>query len=181
MIPVAPILAVAAIAGATFLLIGSLSRRRTVKRGFVPYRLEPGSPEQIRVFEQGARMVGLPVSWASDPGLIKIVRAESDGWVGIPNYEYGERMRDKSRWAEVHEELRRQIQPPHSSATGLGQLKVSNVDAYYPAGRAGIGIAEQEAAGMLGYIRKRYGTPSEAWRCYGKICYEYGKTFLEGY
>lgn len=179
-----PALAVVAlVAGGTLLTLGIVGKLRKSpgRRPFVPYQLKPGSSEQIRVFENAARIAGLPTSWASDPNLIKIVTAESNGWVGRPNYQYGERSEDKSRWASVHDELRRGIKPPHSSATGLGQLIISNVDAYYPSGSAGIGVAVEEAVGMLRYIRKRYGTPAEAWRCYGKICLEYGKTFQEGY
>jgi SLT domain-containing protein len=55
-----------------------------------------------------------------------------------------------------------------SSASGLGQLLLANVDEHYPDGRAGIGDPLNEAAGMLSYIKKRYGNPDEAWRMYGR-------------
>lgn len=180
-----PALAIVAIvAGGTFLtlgIVGKLTKKSKGPKPFVPYQLEPGSPEQIRVFEDAARIAGLPTSWASDPGLIKVLRSESDGWVGRPNYTYGARASDQSKWTEIHEELRSGIKSAESSATGLGQLLLGNVDTYYPSGRAGIGVAVEEAVGMILYIRKRYGTPAEAWRCYGKICPEYGKNWLEGY
>ena len=44
---------------------------------------------------------------------------------------------------------------------------LSNVDRYYPDGRAGIGDPVNEAAGMLAYIRDRYGNPDNAWSQYG--------------
>lgn len=179
-----PALAVVAlVAGGTLLTLGIVGklRKRPGLKPFVAYQLVPGSTQQIEVFRKAARAAGLPESWASDPGLLAILSRESNGWVGIPNYTYGARGSDQSRWAEIHDELRRGIKSAKSSATGLGQLILGNVDAYYPSGRAGIGVAVEEAVGMLRYIRKRYGTPAEAWRCYGKICPEYGKTWLEGY
>jgi hypothetical protein len=175
-----PAAAIVLVAAGTFLGL-KLAEALSGRRRFVPCRLVPGSPDQIRVFEQAARMIGVPPSWASSHSLIRILTSESDGWVGIPNYQYGDRSKDKTRWAEVHDELRRNVLPDHSSATGLGQLIIRNVDAHYPSGRLGIGVAVEEAAGMLSYIKRRYGTPDEAWRCYGRICPEYGKTFQEGY
>ncbi len=67
----------------------------------------------------------------------------------------------------MQEELRNGQKTTRSSATGLGQLLLSNVDRYYPDGRQGIGDPLQEAAGMLRYIQDRYGTPDNAWRLYG--------------
>jgi hypothetical protein len=134
-----------------------------------PQRFVPGSTEQIRLFEEAALLAGLPTQWARSPGLINILKRESDGWVGRPNYTYGTRARDKSRWGEVWDELRRGIKATRSSATGLGQLILENVDKYYPSGRAGIGSALDEAQGMLRYIQARYGTPERAWELYGKL------------
>mgnify|MGYP003467014399 CR=1 FL=1 len=66
-------------------------------------------------------------------------------------------------FASVHAELKSGRISARSSATGLGQLLLSNVDKYYPNGRAGIGDPVQEAAGMLAYIKDRYGSPDVAW------------------
>jgi LysM repeat protein len=126
----------------------------------------PGSPEQIALFREAARQVGLPEEWASDPGLINILRRESGGRVGVPNYTYGARANDPSQWGSVHDELRAGIRTTRSSATGLGQLLLGNVDRYYPSGRAGIGNPVEEAAGMMRYIQDRYGTPGNAWARY---------------
>jgi hypothetical protein len=179
-----PLALILLIGGSTVIGLGildKLKRSSSEKKVFVAYQLVPGSQAQIDVFRKAARAAGLPESWASAPGLISILSRESGGWVGIPNYTYGARASDQSQWAEIHDELRRGIVSARSSATGLGQLLLGNVDSYYPSGRAGIGVAHDEAVGMLRYIKKRYGTPAEAWRCYGKICPEYGKTFQEGY
>ena len=152
---------------------------------FDPQRYTPGSPPQVALFVQASDAAGVPSSWASEPGLIEILKNESSGWVGIPNYTYGERSKNKELWPQVWAELRQGAKTATSSATGLGQLLLSNVAAFYPDGPDGIGDALNEAVGMLRYIRSRYGTPAEAWRCYGKLCTDIpgkpDKTFQEGY
>ena len=69
-------------------------------------RYEPGSTEAVNLFREAARRAGVPESWASSPGLHNILRRESNGRVGVPNYTYGERARDPSRWGEVHNDAR---------------------------------------------------------------------------
>lgn len=128
----------------------------------------PGSPEARALFRQAAATAGLPVEWADSAGLHNILARESQGFVGRPNYTYGDRARAVARWPEVWAELRAGTITAKSSATGLGQLILRNVDAYYLNGRQGIGNALAEAVGMLRYIKARYGTPDEAWRQYGK-------------
>jgi hypothetical protein len=128
----------------------------------------PNSPEAVELFRQAAQAAGLPEAWASAPGLHHILRRESGGIVGRPNYTYGARAKDPAQWPSVHSELRAGVKSAKSSATGLGQLILANVDAFYPGGRAGIGDALSEAVGMLRYIHSRYGTPDNAWARYGK-------------
>lgn len=132
-------------------------------------RYPPGSEAQRQLFRAAAREAGVPESWASSPGLENLLRSESDGNVGIPNYTYGSRKSDPSQWDDVHAELRNGNITARSSATGLGQLLLANVDRYYPDGRAGIGDPLNEAAGMLSYIKDRYGSPDEAWRRYNTL------------
>lgn len=129
----------------------------------------PGSDRARALFREAAKLAGVPESWADSPGLHNILRRESNGQVGRPNYTYGSRARDPSQWASVHDELRRGVKSTRSSATGLGQLLLSNVDRYYPNGRAGIGDPLQEAAGMLAYIKDRYGSPERAWARYNTV------------
>lgn len=126
----------------------------------------PGSLAQVQLFEAAARELGLPEAWAAHRALIKLLRAESNGRVGIPNFTYGDRALNPSRWWEVHAELRMGHISASSSATGLGQLILSNVMRYYPSGAAGIGSPLEEAMGMLAYIRERYGDPETAWNQY---------------
>jgi hypothetical protein len=139
---------------------------------FQTKRYVPHSPEAIALFEKGARRANVPVWWASEPGLHNILDKESDGYVGRPNYTYGDRARDESEWGGVLDELRQGQITATSSATGLGQLLLRNVDKYYPSGRNGLGDPVEEAAGMLAYIKDRYGDPANAWASYGKMGFE---------
>lgn len=149
--------------------VNPADRGRTVGDTTVPRQqtYAPGSPEARALFTEAARLAGLPPEWGNSEALHNILRRESGGQVGRPNYTYGARARDPAQWGSVHEELRNGNITARSSATGLGQLLLSNVDKYYPNGRAGIGDPLQEAAGMLRYIKDRYGTPENAWRLYG--------------
>ena len=139
---------------------------------FTPTRYPPFAEKTKKLFEKAAKRAGLPTSWAREDGLHQILDKESDGWVGIPNYTYRERSEDKTQWGSVHDELRQGRKTATSSATGLGQLLLANVEKYYPSGRAGIGDPVEEAAGMLAYIKDRYGTPANAWASYGKMGHE---------
>lgn len=149
----------------------------------------PGSQKQVDLFRRAAKIAGVPESWAADPALRFILARESGGIVGIPNYTYGWRAKEAACWPAIHQQIRKGISTTKSNATGLGQLLGSNVDAYYPSGRAGIGNALDEAVGMLSYIQARYGTPAAARACYGKGSKEQPcevpgkrpKTFKEGY
>ncbi len=123
----------------------------------------PFARDTIRLFEEAADRADLPRSWASSPGLHNLLRRESHGEVGRLNYTYGNRSE-----RDVHAELRAGIISARSSATGIGQLLLSNVDNYYPSGRAGIGDPVEEATGMLRYIDARYGSPAAAWAAYGR-------------
>jgi LysM repeat protein len=127
----------------------------------------PFSAAARALFRSAARSAGLPESWGDANGLHQILNKESKGKVGIPNYTYGRRRNNPARWGEIHNELKRGRIGARSSATGLGQLLLANVDRYYPSGRRGIGDPHEEAVGMLRYIADRYGTPARAWRLYG--------------
>jgi hypothetical protein len=161
----------------------------------------PGSQKQVDLFRRAARLIGVPEAWASDPALRFLIAHESGGVVGVPNYTWGWRAREAACWPSIHRQIQSGLVADARSATGLGQLKVytkdykgkplepghgqGGVDTFYPSGRAGIGNPLEEAAGMLNYIRARYGTPKAARACYGKApCQVPGhatKTFKEGY
>jgi hypothetical protein len=133
---------------------------------------EPGSQAYYQLFEAAAEYLGVPEEWAHSDSLQHLVKSESEGWIGIPNYKYGSRKADKSQWDDIHDELEDGIinteQTPRSSATGIGQLLSSNAESHYPSGLAGIGVAFEEAVGMLSYIRQRYETPEIAWGNHGQ-------------
>jgi len=168
-----------ALAGAAFWIL--------LRRPFRAARYAPGSPEAVNLFKAAARQAGLPEAWGESPGLHNILRHESDGWVGRPNFTYGDRSRVTNRtawpsiWAELQAGLvtagvtREDGSRGVSSATGLGQLlccgKNKNVEKYYPSGLKGIGDPLEEAIGMLLYIKNRpaYGNPEVAWAKYGKL------------
>jgi hypothetical protein len=140
----------------------------------------PGSPEAMILFTSAAHFAGLPKKWGISSALHNVLRRESDGFVGRVNHTYGARAKDPSQWPSVWAELQVGKITAKSSATGLGQLLLRNVDLYYPGGRAGIGNAFAEAVGMLRYIDATYGSPECAWYCYGgahpgKRCASTGK------
>jgi peptidoglycan hydrolase-like protein with peptidoglycan-binding domain len=143
--------------------------------GGTPIRIvyAPRSEEARALFREAALAADLPVAWADSLGLHRLLAAESQGQVGVPNYTYGSRRFQEERFREVHAELRLGIRSTRSSATGLGQLLLDNVEIYYPSGRAGIGDPLEEAIGMLRYIEARYGNPDAAWQRYND--------FHEGY
>ena len=49
----------------------------------------PDSPEAIALFTEAAKQNGQPEEWGAAPGLHNILRRESAGWVGSPNFTYG--------------------------------------------------------------------------------------------
>jgi len=136
----------------------------------------PNDPATVLLFQSAARFVGAPIEWATAFGpLHRLLEKESDGWVGRPNYQFGSlaTIANHSRWPEVWAAIqdgswRSLILPQYasspSSATGLGQLTVTNISTgkYYPSGVMGIGKPLEEAIGMLRYIIERYKTPTAA-------------------
>lgn len=163
-----------------FLLLLPLLLGRTKSSGPRQVRYEPGSPEQIALFEDAATHLGLPRSWASSQSFKTLLAKESQGWVGRPNYEYGHQSSTKQNWdpeiykTKNHEQwpalwshLRAGGEPPKGrGATGLGQLILTSVDKHYPDGRAGIGDPWNEAVGMLSYLNARWKSPDRALQCY---------------
>lgn len=180
------------ILGATLAGLALLSSRRNPPGAHQPpaaaaiYRLPryvPRTADAVMLFQSAAKYAGLPAAWAHAPELHAIIARESEGYVGRPNYQFGElfEVSSQARWPEVWRSIQAGTwrtmlatkykngpRAKQSSATGLGQLTVSNVPSYYPSGVAGIGVALEEAIGMLRYIADRYGTPAAAWARYGQ-------------
>jgi len=159
-------------------------------------QLTPGSEEQISVYQKAAKIAGVPPSWAKLKSLHNLMRSESEnGKVGIPNYtikvdvpQDGKKCVSANKypgtWPTVHTSLQdshKWINPAScgrgtnstykngkskSKATGLGQLNGSNTEQWYPKKWDSIGVAVDEAVGMLKYIKSRYGHPDKAWKEY---------------
>ena len=153
--------------------------------------------EKIRNFKFSTATMtlppGIPASWgdyATPEGkaLHKILQQESQGYVGALNYTFrnavakrdgykGGKMPNPDwygkkyakTWSHILKKLRKGkvYLGARSSASGLGQMTLSNVRKFYPSGLDGIGDPYEEAAGMLLYIKSRYGSPVEAWAQYG--------------
>ena len=155
---------------------------------------EPFSPEARELFRQAAECADVPQEWAESDSLHRILRAESGGRVGIPNYTIllastgAPAKNSPESWPRIHELLREgydaleealfeegsfirtnHSRMSYSSASGLGQLLIRRADEFYPLGRAGIGNALAEATGMLAYIKNAHGTPERAWTNYNRF------------
>jgi hypothetical protein len=154
---------------------------------------KPFSKEAKKLFRQAAKCAKVPKEWADLDSLHNLLKSESIGRVGVPNYTIlltstgKEAMYNPESWDQIHSilnegygdlveqlfENRSFIYTNHSkkkysSASGLGQLILRNVDRHYPTGREGIGNPLAEATGMLAYIKARHGNPNAAWRRYNK-------------
>ena len=70
----------------------------------------PFTPEAITLFTQAARTASLPESWGSDSGLHNILTKESSGWVGRPNYQFGDiaQLNKWRDWPQVWAAIRAQ-------------------------------------------------------------------------
>lgn len=129
----------------------------------------PNSPGAFGLFLGAAQRLGVPPEWALSRSLHSLLRAESNGEVGRPNYTYRKRANSQEGWQEIHTELKAGRIKAKSSATGLGQLILANVHAHYPSGAAGIDNPMEEAIGMLSYIKSRHRDPDRAWGRYNSV------------
>ena len=154
---------------------------------------EPRTQKAVDLLTQALRQASLPEDWAMLEATHYILKQESGGKVGIPNYRYDfVPERDPQRISKVN------TKPEHweeiwgfakagktgqagltadqlaegrhkgSTATGLGQLTKSNATAFYPNGLEGIGNDLSEAVGFVKYINSRYGDPDTARTMYGR-------------
>lgn len=130
-------------------------------------KFQPGSQDTITLFRLAARAGNLPEEWSTNQNLHTILRRESNGRVGILNYTI--KGISLNRFYQLANSSR-SGNPigAKSTASGLGQLLLSNVDKYYPSGRKGIGDPIEEAVGFMKYIEDRYGNPDVAKGIYGK-------------
>ncbi len=148
-------------------------------------RIVPWSEECKVLFRNACKFAGINEDWASSNAIYKILQNESGGYVGRLNYTLGNMGLEEFKWIALSWDR----VPARSSASGLGQLLLSNVDKYYPSWRKGIGNPLDEAVGMIKYIQDRYWDPQTALSVYWKV-WDYthastwktlSKTFKEGY
>ena len=156
--------------------------------GFNLRYYRPDADETVALFAQAAADWRLPTAWANaGSGVHYIMDRESSGYVGRPNYtfngEHEGEFRDhyndpahRNEWfaagghiEQIRNGGRRRDDDhhpdgryDHSDCSGLGQLTVNNVEDFYPSGVAGVGIAYEEAVGMLRYIAQEYNNPEQA-------------------
>lgn len=150
---------------------------------------KPNSEDAIKLFTIAATKAGLPVEWATNKNLHYILNKESlGGKVGVLNYTI-RGMSLEEFYKKANASKAKNPIGSRSTASGLGQLLLENVDRYYPSGRKGIGDPIEEAIGFMKYIHDRYGSPDVARSVYGKTgTYVHAvtgkkskKTFKEGY
>ncbi len=174
--------AMAMFVGGAGLILYSLSRADTKNpdsplkqsREFQAEIYAPHTDELRELIRAAAPAALVPAEWADRNALHQLLHRESGGWVGIPNYTYGQgnagrkwgsdisNPKNRHKWHLIHNELRQGVIGAKSTATGIGQHLLGNVKKYYPDGPAGIGDAYNEAVGFLAYIRERYKTPESA-------------------
>ncbi len=147
---------------------------QVLKAQYQDEQYKPYSDEAKRLFAAAAPYAQVPATWSTKRELHRLLEKESAGWVGIPNYTYGQgnaakrfgsdisKPRNRDRWVLVHNELKQGIVGARSTATGLGQLLLGNTKKYYPEQDRGIGDALNEAVGFLAYVKDRYRTPERA-------------------
>lgn len=150
-------------------------------------RYAPGSNAAKDLARSACGVLGLPLAVADCDGLHHIMRRESGGYVGRPNYTIhldGDRMSEIERaqdWPQVWDRLRSgdvlDLWPAgfsHSTACGLGQLLSSNMRKLSPIGVEGYGDALAEMCALISYVLVRYRAPGssavqafeDAWRFY---------------
>ena len=140
------------------------------------YEYPPGSEKLTKLLKEALTEASLPLEWADWQATHNLIKRESGGKVGIPNYTYksvASNIEDHpEKWEELIWPLARAGTPGtyegRSTATGLGQLLTSNVKKFYPGGTTGIGKPLSEAVGFVRYVYYRYGDPKVAWSVYGK-------------
>lgn len=139
----------------------------------------PRHGSTVALFKAACEVCNYSVEWAESPYLHELLRRESGGVVGVPNYTYNrvpkyQRLRSGSdirtrneenfrAWEEIWSQLRNGRIEARSSATGLGQLVTRNAE-FYPRGLEGIGVPLAEAVAMLRYCFVMYGSPEIACR-----------------
>jgi len=147
----------------------------TLRELFLQKEFPPHHPNTKRLFQAACQAAGIGVAdeWWNNKNLHRLLNKESWGVVGCLNYTMTRKKQknpidaDQFRTAAINSTLRNPTKHL-STASGLGQMILTNVDAYYPDGRRGIGDPLNEAVGMIRYIYDVYGDPTTAYSMHGK-------------
>jgi hypothetical protein len=147
-------------------------------------RFRPKSESTKRLFQVAAATCGLPREWCENEALHEILWKESGGQVGRLNYTMKGMSTNEYKKVALNTATRNPF-GVRSTASGLWQLLLSNIDRYYPSGRNGIGDPIEEAVGYLKYIKERYGSPEVAkqmyWRTWNYTHAVTGKSETKGF
>ncbi|MBB1564939.1 hypothetical protein HG430_002770 [Candidatus Gracilibacteria bacterium] len=144
---------------------GDIVSKEELQEIYQTEKFPPYSELAIKLLTIAARVAGLPESWAKNKNLHFILDKESKGEVLVLNHTLKSKNISKEEFKE--KALSGESIGAKSTASGLGQLQLANVDAYYPNGREGLGDPIEEAVGLLKYVKDRYSTPEKAasfWR-----------------
>lgn len=133
-------------------------------------RFVPGSKEAVMLFKIATKTAWLPEQWATSESLHYILKRESNWRVWVLNYTI--------KWMDLNtfkaKALSSNTKNPiwtRSTASGLWQLLLSNIDIYYPSWRNWIWDPIEEAIWFMNYIKDRYWNPDVAGGIYGKKWY----------
>lgn len=135
-------------------------------------RFRPWSRESITLFKIACKIANIDKSWATNPHLHKILWNESSWIVWILN--------PTIKWLTPSEYKTKALSSPRnnpigseSTASGLGQLLLSNIDKHYPSWRKWIWNPIEEAVWFIKYIKERYWDPDVAisvyWRTWSYV------------
>ena len=128
-------------------------------------KFPPHSQIAKQLLKIAAKVAWLPESWATDKNIHFILDKESKREVGVLNHKLRSKKISKDTFKK--RAVSRQRIWSRSTASGLWQLILANVDAYYPSWRKWIWNPIEEAVGFLRYIKARHKTPERAasfWR-----------------
>lgn len=130
-------------------------------------RFQPNSEDTVKLFQISAKVAWFPESWASNSNLHYILWRESGWKVWILNYTLKWVSTDRFRKLAMSSSAKNPVWAK-STASGLWQLLLSNVDKYYPSWRKWIWDPVEEAVWFMKYIADRYGNPDVARSVYWK-------------
>ena len=133
-------------------------------------RFYPWSHETVILFKIAAKVAWLPWIWATNSNLHYILWKESNWKVGVLNYTAKSMSLNQFKSMALNSNSKNPMWLK-STASGLWQLLLSNVDIFYPSWRKWIWDPIEEAVWFMRYIKDRYWNPDIAKSVYWKMWY----------